>query len=125
MSKQRVSRAFMLVAAASLLLCSAPGALAGDCSATVHGTMTRDEPDGDITRLVFEVEIGTKSNCAEINYDVILEIRQEDGKIEKKKLGRYVKLHDGSMLERVRHELGGGQSLVTWEVKLDTCKECY
>ena len=124
MSKQRVSRTFMLVAAASLLLCSAPGALAGDCSATVDGTMTREEPDGDITRLVFEVEIGTKSNCAEINYDVILEIRQEDGKIEKKKLGRYVKLHDGSLSAKVNHKLGHGQSLVSWEVKLDSCTRC-
>jgi hypothetical protein len=124
MSRKRISRAFMLVAAASLLLCSAPGALAGDCSATVDGEMTRAEPDGDITRLVFTVEIGTKSNCAEINYDVILEIRQEDGKIEKMKLGRYVKLHDGSMSEIVRHELGDGQSLVSWEVKLDSCTKC-
>ncbi len=123
MSKQRVSRAFMLVAAASLLLCSAP-ALAGDCSATVDGTMTREEPDGDITRLMFRVDIGTKSNCAEINYDVILEIRQEDGKIEKKKLGRYVKLHDGSISEKVNHKLGSGQSLVSWEVKLDSCTKC-
>ena len=123
MAKNRVSRAFMLVAAASLL-CWAPGALAEECSATVEGTLTREEPDGAITRLVFKVEIGTKSDCAEIKYDVILEIRQGDGKIEKQKLGRYVKLHDGSLSELVRHELGSGQSLVSWEVKLDSCTRC-
>ena len=123
MVRKRVSRAFMLVAAASLLWL-APGALADDCSATVDGSLTREEPDGAITRLVFKVEIGTKSDCAEIKYDVILEVRQEDGKIEKKKLGRYVKLHDGSMNEIVRHELGTDQSLVSWEVKLDSCTKC-
>jgi hypothetical protein len=123
MTTKRVLRAGMLFAAASLL-CGAPGALAEECSATVEGELTREEPDGDITRLVFEVEIGTMSACAEIKYDVNLEIRQGDGKIEKKTLGRYVKLHDGSLSEVVRHELGSGQSLASWEVKLDTCTRC-
>ena len=86
--------------------------------------MTREEPDGDITRLVFRVDIGTMSDCAEIKYDVILEIRQEDGKIEKKKLGRYGKLHDGSISKKVNHKLGSGQSLVSWEIKLDSCTKC-
>lgn len=120
---RRVTRAFMLVAAASLLW-SAPGALADDCSATVEGSLTSEEPYGDITRLFFSVEIGTMSACAEVKYDVILEIRQEDGKIEEKKLGRSVKLHDGSMAETVKHELGSGQSLVSWKVKLDSCTRC-
>ncbi len=123
MARKQISRAFMLVAVASLLW-STPGALADDCSATVDGTLEREEPDGDITRLVFRIDIGTMSECAEIKYDVILEIRQEDQKIEKKKLGRYVKLHDGSMSEDVNHELGSGQSLVSWEVKLDSCTKC-
>ena len=123
MARKRVTRAFMLVAEASLLWL-APGALADDCSATVDGSLAREEPDGDITRLVFKVDIGTQSNCAEIKYDVILEIRQGDGKIEKKKLGRYVKLHDGSISEKVNHKLGSGQSLVSWEVKLDSCTRC-
>ena len=123
MARKRVTRAFMLVAVASLLW-SAPGALAADCSATVDGSLAREEPDGDITRLVFRVDIGTMSDCAEIKYDVILEIRQEDGKVEKKKLGRYVKLHDGSISEKVNHKLGSGQSLVSWEVKLDSCTKC-
>ena len=123
MARKRVTRAFMLVAAASLLWL-APGALADDCSATVDGSLAREEPDGDITRLVFRVEIGTMSDCAEIKYDVILEIRQEDGKIEKKKLARSVKLHDGSLSMKVDHKLGDGQSLVSWEVKLDSCTKC-
>ena len=123
MTTKRVLRAVMLVAAASLL-CWAPGALAEECSATVEGTLRREEPDGAITRLVFKVDIGTQSNCAEIKYDVILEIREGDGKIEKKKLGRYVKLHDGSISEKVNHKLGSGQSLVSWEVKLDSCTRC-
>ena len=123
MVRKRISRAFMLVAAASLLSL-APGALADDCSATVDGSLAREEPDGAITRLVFGVEIGTKSDCAEIKFDVILEIRQEDGKIEKKKLGRSVKLHDGSLSMKVDHKLGDGQSLVSWEVKLDSCTKC-
>ena len=123
MVRKRAFRAFILIVAASLLW-SAPGALADDCSATVDGSKTREEPDGGITRLVFEVEIGTMSDCAEIKYDLILEIQQGDGKTEKKKLGRYVKLHDGSMTEIVRHQLGNGQSLVSWEVKLDSCTRC-
>ncbi|MEE9534070.1 MAG: hypothetical protein V3W06_06600 [Acidimicrobiia bacterium] len=124
MAKRRVSRAFMFVAAASLLLWLAPGALADECSATVDGSLAREEPDGDITRLVFRVEIATMSDCAEIKYDVILEIQNEDQKVEKKKLGRYVKLHDGSIAEKVNHELGSGESLVSWEVKLDSCTKC-
>lgn len=120
---RRVTRAFMLVAAVSLLW-SAPGALADDCSATVKGELTSSEPYDGTTRLVFSVEIGTMSACADIKYDVILKIRQEDGKIEEKKLSRVVKLHDGSMAENVEHKLGSGQSLARWEVKLDSCTRC-
>ena len=120
---RRVTRAFVLVAAASLLW-SVPGALADDCSADVEGQLAREEPYDGKTRLVFRVEIGTMSRCAEINYDVILKIRQEDGEIVEKKLGRYVKLQDGTTTEKVNHELGSGLSLASWKVELDTCKKC-
>jgi hypothetical protein len=123
MSKKRVFKAFVLVAVASLLV-PASGALAAECEADVSGSLMREEPDGDITRLVFKVDVSTTTACGEIHFNVILEIREDDGKIVKKKIPGLVKLHDGQTSEKTNHELSEGQSLVGWEVKLDRCEKC-
>jgi len=123
MSMKRVFGALMFVAVASLLV-PASGALAAECEADVSGNLVREEPDGDITRLVFKIDVSTTTACGEIHFNVILEIREADGKIVKKKLPGLVKLHDGQTSEKTDHELGEGQSLVSWEVKLDRCEKC-
>jgi len=123
MSTKRILRALVLVAAVSLLW-PVSGALAAECEADVSGSLMREEPDGDITRLVFKIDVSTTTACGEIHFNVILEIREEDGEIVKKKIPGLVKLHDGETSEKTDHELSSGQSLVSWEVKLDRCEKC-
>ena len=123
MPTKRIFRALILVAAAGLLW-PVSGALAAECEADVRGELMREEPDGDITRLVFKVDASTSTACGEIHFSVVLEIREEDGEIVKKKLPGLVKLHDGNTSVKIDHELSSGQSMVSWEVKLDRCEKC-
>jgi hypothetical protein len=86
-----------------MLLWPASAALAAECEADVRGSLSREEPEREITRLVFKVDVSTTTDCGEVHFNVILEIREDDGKTVKKKLPGLVKLHDGQISEKVNH----------------------
>ena len=115
-------RTFALLLLASLLV--AAGATGGDCYADLSARLEHEEAVGNLTHLQFTVDVSTQASCANIEYDLVIEIQLENGHTKKVRKIRHVKLNDGSLTEYVRHEMPNTSSLIGHEVKLVDCTSC-
>lgn len=103
----------------------APVATAGsDCEADVSVSLASSEPDQEVMRYQFQVEISTSESCAEIHYDLILEIQIPNGQVKAVRKPRIVKLSDSAAEELVEHELPLDQTLLDQNVRLVKCMTC-
>ena len=109
----------------ALALVMAPVATAeSDCEADVSVSLARSDADQEVMRYQFQVEISTSEICAEIHYDLVLEIRIPNGQVKTVRKPRIVKLNDSSFEELVEHELPLDQSVLGQEAKLVKCAVC-
>ena len=121
----RTYNLLVLAAFVAVLLVAVPPLLAeSDCAAEVSVVSMRDEPDRGVRHLAFQVEVSTSADCAQIHYDLILEIVIPNGQVKLVRKARVVKLDDGSLSELVEHEMPVDHTLSEYEAKLVECKNC-
>jgi hypothetical protein len=107
---------------ASLL---APAAiLAGDCDVDVSAQLEHKEKNMDTTRLEFRVEIESRSDCAKILYDLIIEEQLPNGQTKKIRKPTVQKLGNDSISSVHRHEMPASHDLVGYEAKVVSCEPC-
>ena len=111
--------AFVLVAAAP-----AQAQDESDCSADVSVGLDRSDPDQTVMRYQFKVEISTSESCAEIHYDLIIDVELPNGQVKKVRKPRIVKLNDSSLSELVRLEVPIDQKVTGYETRLVRCNTC-
>jgi hypothetical protein len=87
-------------------------------------SLARNDPDREVMRYQFRVEISTSESCAEIHYDLVLEIQIPNGQVKTVRKPRIVKLNDSSLEELVEHELSLDQTLLDQEARLVKCEVC-
>ena len=116
----------MSVLFAFLLVATAPVQAQdeSDCSADVSVSLDRSDPDQQVMRYQFIVEISTTGSCTKIHYDLILEVQLPNGQVKKVRKPRIVKLNDSSFEELVRHEVPIDQKVTGYEAKLVRCNTC-
>ena len=121
----RVQMLFGCLVVLALALVMAPAITAeSDCEADVSVSLARNDPDHEVMRYQFQVEISTSESCAEIHYDLILDVQIPNGQVKKVRKPRIVKLNDSSFEEVVRHELPLDQSVIDQQVRLVECRTC-
>jgi hypothetical protein len=111
----------ILIAAA--LLTASP-AQAQECGADVSVSLARSEADQESMLYQFEVEISSGESCAEIHYDLILDVQLPNGHVKRVRKPRVVKLSDSALNEVVRHEVPIDQKVTGQEARLVECKPC-
>ena len=116
----------MSVLFAFVLVATAPAQAQdeSDCSADVSVGLDRSDPDRTVMHYQFKVEISTTESCAEIHYDLILDVQLPNGQVKKVRKPRIVKLNDSSLSELVRHEVPIDQKVTGQEARLVRCNRC-
>ena len=124
--KRMIGLLGMSVLFAFVLVASSPANAQdeGNCSADVSVTLDRSDPDRTVMRYKFKVEISTSESCAEIHYDLILDVQLPNGQVKKVRKPRIVKLNDSSLSELVRHEVPIDQKVTGHEARLVRCNTC-
>jgi len=117
--------------ATSLALCvivafllSPVAILADDCDAEVSARLEHTEKGMNRTKLQFRVEISSRSDCAKILYDLIIEEQLPNGQTKKIRKPTVQTLSDGSVSSVQRHEMPASHDLVSYEAKIVSCQPC-
>ena len=108
----------------AIVLVAAPPARAQDCDASVDVTLDRSDPDRETMRYQFRVEISTSESCAEVHYDLILDVQIPNGQVKRVRKPRVVKLNDSSFEELVEHEIPIDQKVIDQDARLVKCEVC-
>ena len=114
------------IAAAALIatVLALTPALAEDCQATISDEITHQNESANRTHLQFEVEVSVQENCAEIHFEVVLDITIPNGQHKKVRIPRFIKINDGSQSMMVEHELPAGQTMTGHESRVTECSVC-
>ena len=92
-------RAFGMVGITALAMCLffAAGAVAEEeCDATVEAQLESTDEGTEVTKYQFRVDIRVDDDCAEVEYDLIIEELLPNGHIKKVRKPGFAKLNDGS-----------------------------
>ena len=122
--RTRPTAAALALCAAVWLLTTWNAPIAQDCEADVTAELTREEPNGPITHLQFRVDVQTGESCAEILFDVVLDVQLANQQVKKVRKPSRVRLSDGGTSQLVEHTLKDGSTLIDYEAKLVRCEPC-
>lgn len=98
--------------------------LAEECRAEISDEITHKNVSVDRTHLQFEVEVSVQEDCAEIHFEVVLDVTIPNGQHKKVRIPRFIKINDGSQSMMVEHELPKGQTLTGHESRITECSTC-
>jgi hypothetical protein len=118
---------FLIAVTACLALAtvSAPdAAVFPECEAEFETTLTGEEQHDAFTKLQFSIEVTTAEPCAEIAFDLIIEVQLPNGQTKRVRKPQHVKLSDGKETCLVEHSISHDLKLLEYETQLIDCKKC-
>jgi len=96
------------------------------CEATFDTTLLRSEYDGpsNKTHVQFNVDVSTEAACADISYELVVEVLKDDGTLDRHPLPRELKIYDGTDHALIEFEYEGDNSLNAYEARQLSCEPC-
>jgi len=104
----------VVVAAATLL----PAYAAEDCTATFEVSLVRQEN----SLLEFEVEVTSDATRARVEYIFDVTVANSSGESKTIPVARTVDINDTTSNEFVTHTLESGESLVSYDARMVSCR---
>jgi hypothetical protein len=95
-----------------------------DCTATVQVSLAHEDHGDDVKHYQFEASISTSEDCAQIEWDLVIEELMPSGQTKKVRIPRRVKLDDGSLDEMVRYNMPASFEMLSYEGKIVECLKC-
>lgn len=98
--------------------------VAEECRAEINDEITHKNVSANRTHLQFEVEVSVQENCAEVHFEIVLDVTIPNGQHKKIRVPRFIKINDGSQSMMVEYELPEGQTLTGHESRITECSVC-
>lgn len=103
-------------------------ATAGGCTPRVDASLKDQNHDmgENLTTLKFRVEVEQKggSECAAINYTLVLHVQTSAGEEQVIQLRQHAKVRSSSISMLVEHQISADDNLARWEVTDSECHAC-
>ena len=121
----RLIRGIIIGAAlATMLAAGVPEATAIECNASLSINRERTEPEGTFTRHVFHIDVNVQEQCAVVELNVALQVR-EPGQ-DTRTVNKYRKVRYRTRQLTTTHEYTAdpGVDVLSWKVEQISCREC-
>ena len=94
------------------------------CTAQADAVLMKTTEKENSTVLEFEVGVVAGELCANVHYDLIIEVKSPDEKVKQVVIGREVRLQKGNHQDPVKHKMDKGHTMVGHETKIKSCHVC-
>ena len=124
MRSSRLFKVLSVCGVAAVGLIGAGWTIAEECDASVEATLGTQEEGQNVVMLEFGVDVNVQTDCAHVEFDLIIEELMPNGQTKKIRIPRMVKLNDGSATMVVEHRMPSSHSLRSYEARIVQCQTC-
>ena len=108
----------------SLLCLTATTVAQEECDATVEADLESTNEGMEVTNFQFRVDVRVDNDCAQVEYDLIIEELLPNGHTKKIRKPGFAKLNDGSFSALIEHRMSSELEMLGYEAKIVKCQPC-